>query len=383
MALLVYALGSERGFVWWLTRDQLQLLYLPATQVIEDVAHDVYRLLQRRLDSRDQLRLELALIKLSRLLLDPVVDRLQGQRLVIMADGALRYVPFAALPKIQSERRGRRLEPLIVHHEVSRIPSMSLLIEIRERAAGRSQPKGQLAILADPIFERNDPRLDRRPAPRNLGQTLEAPALPSLRRAGAEVGLLSFQRLHGSLEEARALEALADPGASLVATGFSASRDLVLQGALKDYRMLHFATHGLVNPRDPELSGLVLSLLDEQGSERDGFLRVQEILHLDLPADLVVLSACRTALGEQLRGEGIMGVSQGFLVAGASRVVVSLWDIEDRATAELMTLFYGAMLTAQRTPSAALRHAQIELWHQDRWQGVSQWSSFELAGDWR
>ena len=123
---------------------------------------------------------------------------------------------------------------------------------------------------------------------------------------------------------------------------------------LRNYRIVHFATHGLFLPDNPSLSGLVFSLVDRQGKPARGFLRLEDIYNLDLPAELVVLSACQTALGKELKGEGMVGLTRGFMYAGSRRVVASLWKVDDFATAALMKRFYGGMLTGGHPAAAAL-----------------------------
>jgi CHAT domain-containing protein len=153
---------------------------------------------------------------------------------------------------------------------------------------------------------------------------------------------------------------------------------------LSQYRFVHFATHGLLNSAHPELSGIVLSLVDEKGQPQNGFLRLNEIYNLSLPADLVVLSACQTALGKEIKGEGLVGLTRGFMYAGAARVVASLWNVQDDATAELMKRFYAKMLGREKLrPAAALRAAQIEMWKTKLWQPPYYWAGFVLQGEWR
>lgn len=127
----------------------------------------------------------------------------------------------------------------------------------------------------------------------------------------------------------------------------------------------------------------MLSLVDEQGRERDGFVRLGDLYGLDLAADLVVLSACRSALGEEIHGEGLVGLTRGFMAAGATRVVASLWDVADEATAELMSRFYRGLLRDGLSPAAALRRAQLELARERRWDSPAFWAGFVLQGDWR
>ena len=146
---------------------------------------------------------------------------------------------------------------------------------------------------------------------------------------------------------------------------------------------MHFATHGYVDAERPALSAIVLSLIDRDGEPRDGFLRAHELYNLDLPAELVVLSACETGLGRQVRGEGIVGLTRGFMYAGAARVVVSLWSVSDRATAALMSTLYREMLEGGKTPAAALRAAQLAMMKRPGWENPYYWAAFIIAGEWR
>src|SRR5262249_841139 len=160
---------------------------------------------------------------------------------------------------------------------------------------------------------------------------------------------------------------LAPKDARLEALDFAASQDTVFNPDLAQYRYVHFATHGLLNSLRPELSGIVLSLVNERGELQDGFLRAHEVFDLDLPVELVVLGACVTGLGKEIKGEGLVGLTRGFMYAGAARVMVSLWDVNDQATAQLMASLYQGMLGKRRlSPAAALREAQISIWRDKR-----------------
>jgi CHAT domain-containing protein len=190
-------------------------------------------------------------------------------------------------------------------------------------------------------------------------------------------------RLPFTRREAESIFSLVPAGEGLKAVDFSASRAGVLDGSLAQYRVVHFATHGLLNSKHPELSGVVLSLVDESGRPSDGFLRLSDIYGLNLPADLVVLSACQTALGKEIRGEGMVGLTRGFMYAGASRVAASLWRVDDAGTAELMSRFYRGMLKEKLSPAEALRAAKASMLAQPRWRSPYYWAAFELQGDWR
>jgi CHAT domain-containing protein len=168
------------------------------------------------------------------------------------------------------------------------------------------------------------------------------------------------------------------------ALDFEASRTTALRPDLGEYRIVHFATHGMLNNIHPELSGIVLSLVDEAGRQRDGFLRLQDIYNLKLPAELVVLSACQTGLGKEVKGEGLIGLTRGFMYAGAPRIVASLWKVDDRATSELMKRFYQGLLGPEALrPAGALRQAQLSIWKQKQWRSPYYWAAFVLQGEWK
>lgn len=147
-------------------------------------------------------------------------------------------------------------------------------------------------------------------------------------------------------------------------------------------RPLNFATHGLLNTNRPELSGVVLSLVDEKGTDKDRFLHLNDIFNLNLPAELVVLSACQTGLGKEMKGEGLVGLTRGFMYAGAKGVVVSLWSIQDAGTSELMKKFYHQLLEKKLNPVTAMRAAQLEMIKSEQWKSPYYWAAFLVQGEW-
>jgi CHAT domain-containing protein len=335
---------------------------------------------------------------LSHVLLGPVADILGTKRLVIVSEGALQYIPFAALPtptndssagtyKSTKQPGGDRGSPLILDHEIVNLPSMDVLAALRRELSGRRSASKTVAVIADPVYAYDDPRIDHEHTQAKAStpstQLSARVVTRDMDRSADEAGVGGFRRLRFSREEADAITSLVPSTAKLKAVDFVASRETATSDALSDFRILHLATHGLLNSRHPELSGLVLSLFDEQGTPRDGFLRVHEIYNLRLNADLVVLSACQTALGKEIRGEGLIGLTRGFMYAGAARVVASLWSVEDRATAELMKRFYRGMLSKGMRPAAALREAQISLLSEKGWEAPYYWAAFTLQGEWR
>jgi CHAT domain-containing protein/predicted negative regulator of RcsB-dependent stress response len=386
--LLAYTLGQERSYLWAISQDQFASYELPGREIIETAARQSYELLQSRHELSDAQKLNESLAALSKLVISPVCETLKQQRLLIVADGALQYVPFGALPSLRDE--GGEIKddkkpshPLIVDHEIINLPSATLLAALRHDASLRKKPERTIAVFADPVFDKDDVRLTSAKLQPGGRLPLSSPELAkTLRDVGeSERGL---QRLPFTRREAEAIMPLVTEPLRKTAFDFAANREAVLQSDLNQYRILHFATHGLLNSKHPELSGLVFSLVSETGKSQDGFLRLHEIYNLKLNADLVVLSACQTGLGKEVRGEGLIGLTRGFMYAGAARVVASLWKVNDKATAELMKVFYQELLGEKKqSPAAALRAAQITLWKQKRWKNPTYWAAFALQGDWK
>jgi CHAT domain-containing protein/tetratricopeptide (TPR) repeat protein len=392
--LLEYALGEQRSYLWLVSQRSIDSYELPSRAEVEAATRRVYELLSARpkRGTPPDPQLIAQARTLSRMLLGPVAPQLGGKRLVVVAPGALSYLPFAALPAPEDkERPAGDYEPLIAKHEVVSIPSASVLSIIRRETAGRQRSAKSVAVLADPVFEEDDPRLDEAKNGNSSGKTSTRSAAdaehPELMRAIRTMNFpdarAGFTRLPFSRYEANSVIALTPKGTGLKATDFSASRDLAKSRELSQYRILHFATHGLLNSDRPELSGLVFSLIDRERKPQDGFLRLHEIYNLQLNADLVVLSACETGLGKEIKGEGLIGLTRGFMYSGAPRVVASLWNVDDLATAELMKLFYQRMLKDGLPAGAALRAAQLELSGQKRWASPYYWAGFVLHGDWK
>jgi CHAT domain-containing protein/Flp pilus assembly protein TadD len=408
--LLEYALGEKQSYLWVVSPSSVSSYALPPRAEIEAAARKVYDLLIARPEKSGppDAQFITQASTLSRMLLGPAISQLGQKRLLIVAPGILSYLPFAVLPEPSVVRRqlsvatdselrptdnGQRTtdneQSLIADHEIINLPSASVLSVIRGEAAHRKAAARTVAVLADPVFDADDPRLALA-AKRNNGNSAaggtETVAMNAeLKRAvrGAKFSRAGFARLPFSAEEADAILSVVAAGTGLKATGFRASRRAALSPDLGQYRIVHFATHGLLNSAQPELSGLVFSLLDEQGRPQDGFLRLHEIFNLKLNADLVVLSACQTGLGREIRGEGLIGLTRGFMYAGAPRVVASLWQVDDLATAELMKRFYRGMLKDGLRPTAALRAAQLEMAKQKRWAAPYFWAAFTLQGEWK
>jgi len=362
--LLQYELGSRRSFVWVVTRDSIDAVELAPRVVIEAAARDALSSLHTGTVS--PARRTAALQALSDQVLTPVADLLGADRVLIAADGALHYVPFSVLPVM---REGASV-PLISTREVISVPSMSALAAQRARRSTEA-PSKTLAIFADPVFERTDERLTQMKAAATAASGDEL-----MTRSSFELHRLRYSGL-----EARNIAALVPETRRFVSEGFLATRETVLRADLNQYRYVHFATHGLVDSRYPALSALALSQFDRDGHALAGFLRLDDIYSLDLSADLVVLSACDTALGREIRGEGLVGLTQAFLYAGTKGLMLSLWQVSDSATAVFMSRFYEQMIKNGAPPAEALRAAQLSMAAESRWADPYYWGAFILLGD--
>jgi len=256
---------------------------------------------------------------------------------------------------------------------------------MRSDRSSRPPATKRVAIFADPVFSADDTRVRANAAGAAPSKTPDAQDedMAAVRRSIDDVGLAALPRLTFSRDEAAAIARLVPVAQRFEAVDFQANRATVLGEAIRDYRVLHLATHALLNNEHPELSGVVLSLVDPSGQPQNGFLRLHELYNLKLGAELVVLSACQTALGSEMRGEGLQSVARGFMYSGASSVLATLWRVDDRATSEFMTRFYRQLLQQNLTPAAALQAAAAELAKDPRWRAPYYWAAFTLQGEWK
>lgn len=377
--LLEYKLGANRSFLWLVTKDSIKIHILPGRAEIEKAAREFYGSITSP-DKTKEANTDGLSNKLGQLLLAPVATQLANKRLAIVADGILQFIPFASLQVPNA--RSTRQTALVETNEIVVLPSASVLAELRRNSYQAKVPAKTIAVFADPIFEANDPRLKRL-----LGTTAVAPVSTSnaeLKRVSRDFSFGdTLPRLLSSRVEARNIAAFAARDQVISNVDFDASRANAMSANLADYRILHFATHGLLDTTHPEFSGLVFSLYDKEGKAQDGFLRLNQIYNLNLNSELVVLSACQTALGKDVRGEGLVGLTRGFMYAGAKRVVASLWKVDDAATAEFMKRFYQSFLQKKLSPAAALRKTQNEMRDIPRYRSPYFWAGFTLQGDWK
>jgi len=398
--LLEYALGDENSYLWAVTRESFASFNLPKRSEIEKRTRHFRELMtaraglpgekpldfQARLKAMEAQYPEVA-AELSRILLGPVADQLGTRRVVIVAEGVLQYLPFGALPTPQS-LQSSSFTPLIIEHDIVNLPSASTLAVIRREAPLRAIPDKTIAVFADPVFQPTDSRVRRLSSTQSAtarvaARTAPAASVAQVLRGSDAVGIkIDLPRLPSTRQEAEAILAMVPEDRRMAALGFGATKAAVMNPDLKRYRVVHFATHTMLNDDQPDLSSLVLSLVDEKGNRQSGFLRLRDMYNLQLAAELVVLSACDTALGKEVKGEGLMSMVRGFMYSGTPRVLASLWKVDDEATSELMKEFYKHLLQEGMTPAAALRQAQITQMQKKSRQSPYYWAGFQLQGEW-
>jgi CHAT domain-containing protein len=363
--LLRFVLGERRSYGFAVTRTSFTAVPLPSRVELDRLAADfVAAVREPRTPATSaalRARAQQAAAALGGALLNPLAGRLGSARWLIVCDGALQGVPFAAL----QEPGG--VEPLVVRHEIVMLPSASALAAIRRYGARRTPPLRTLAVVADPVYEPDDPRISAARVRRTAA-------------SGPSVGRLPLSKFEGEsiLEHA-------PPADRAAAFGFAATREAVIE-RLRDSRIVHVAAHAIPDEIRPELSSLVLSLYRDDGQARDGLLRLHDLTGEigRIRADVVVLSACETAIGKDVPGEGFLGLARGFLGAGAHTVISSVYRVEEEQTLELMRIFYGELLGRRgATPSGALRAAQLRLLAQPRFRDPHYWSAFVATGDYR
>jgi CHAT domain-containing protein len=400
--LLEFSLGEERSYLWAATKSSLASFELPRRSEIEGAAKELYELIKQQ-QIASEARYHQAAGRLSDMLLAGVSEQIAGRRLLIVADGALQYIPFSVLP-IPAKPE---FTPLILEHEIINLPSATTLAVIRRELGDRRPAEKQIALLADPVFDPQDERLKLARFKSTPGRQNQKTQKKATEDQNGNIRLASVEKNEGtsaasslresgvfgpdgvipelplSGQEARAIFKLVPASDGLMATGFQANKQTAQSDEMARYRVVHFATHGVLDDQRPERSGLLLSYVDERGRAQDGFLGLNSVYNLKLSADLAVLSACRTGLGKEVKGEGLVGLTRGFMYAGVPRVIASLWKVEDAATRDLMTLFYQKLFGDKMRPAAALRAAQVEMMKRKTRRAPFFWGAFVIQGEWK
>ncbi|HQU82943.1 MAG TPA: CHAT domain-containing protein [Pyrinomonadaceae bacterium] len=376
-AMLEFSVGTNQTFLWFIKKDSVKLFYLPKREKIDKISLEYYNLL---IDKTVQTaKITEKSKELSRIIFSPLKDELSEiKSLIIIPDGSLQLIPFSTLSiDFQTD-----FHLLTEQFNLVNLPSFSSFAYMREAKSKQTANNEKLlAIIADPIFQFDDERISVK------GKTQDSTAFSAaeaekLAEVLRDFGIDKLSRLPFTNFEAKEIQKFA-PNETNLALGENASRQRFLNGDFENYKILHFATHGFLNQKNPDLSGLVLSLYDKKRHPQNGFLRVIDLYSVRLNANLVVLSACQTGLGKDIEGEGIVGLTHGFMFAGASRVVSSLWKVEEAATAELMKRFYREMIVNKQNPASALRIAQNEMRQIPRFKNPRYWAGFTLTGDWQ
>ena len=380
-----FSFGDEESYLWLIGKNEFGSYVLPPREQIESKVETLRGLLASREMLKDetieayQSRVAKAdedysiLAKdLSRELFGQVAGKFGNKRLIIVPDGKLGYFPVSALPLPDSEKN----EPILLSNEVVYAPSASTLALLTNDKQTNSASKS-LLIFSDPVFSADDSRLSA-----ENKNDLSAQTETDEKFRFVE-SLNSLVRLDSSKSEADSIVDILGTSNADNFSGFSANRERLLNANAADYKILHFATHGLIDEKRPELSGIVLSRFDENGQKMDEFFRLHDIYGMNLNSDLVVLSACNTGIGKEVKGEGLMSLNNAFLSVGAKSVMASLWKVEDGATLELMKNFYDAMANEKLTPSKALQKAQIKLQQNERYKSPFYWAAFTVQGDYR
>lgn len=379
--LLVFSLGDTRSFRWQIGKNSFQVDSLPGREKIEIHARGFNRSNETpgRFPSPQGAHDGMIL---SEMILAGAEIALNAERLLIMADGVLHYTAFAALPRPDGAT-AQRPRPLISTMEIVHPPSITAIPLLRQRNGKTESPLETLAILADAIFSREDPRLAQVEFAKDSTEKAVIQQSDRLRSSLKAFSLKELPRLIHSQQEANAISSFLPKPNVLLALGAEANRELLFSAQLRQYDIVHLATHGFSHANQPEFSGIVLSQFGPDGMSRGGAVMLAEISQLQLQASLVVASACRSALGFEVRGDGILGVARAFLSAGASSVLASQWKVDDEATSHLMQHFYRRLLVGKETPAQALRKAQLEMLSDDRWSAPYFWAGFSLYGDWQ
>ena len=386
--LLEFSFGESESYLWLVSKNEVASYILPPRREIENSIDSLLEQLAKRERKQDESiedyqkrvieaenKFKIEAKQLSKQLFGQASEKLSKKRLIIVPDGKLHYFPISALPFPNSESE----EPILLTNEMIYEPSAQTLSLLSKNGNQEGRAEKTLLIFSDPVFNNSDWRLsDEIKSSVNVKQNND-----SADKFRYVESLNTLQRLEASKTEAEQIIKIVGGSNSTSFSGFAANRENLLKVNAADYKIIHFATHALVNEKRPELSGIILSRFDENGAKLDETFRINDIYSLNLNADLIVLSACNTGLGKEVKGEGLQSLNNAFLQVGAKSVIASLWKVEDNAAHELMKNFYEELATESVAPSEALRRAKIKLRQNPQYRSPFYWAAFTVQGDFR
>ena len=385
--LLEFSFGKDESYLWLVGKNEFSSYILPPREEIETKVETLRELIaaremkpdeaiedyQKRLSDAES-QYQTVAKELSKQLFGQIGDKFSGKRLIIVPDGKLHYFPVAALPLPNSIDD----TPILLTNETIYEPSAATLALLMRNGQKPSAATKNLLVFSDPIFSNQDARVSGV----NSETQNETGAIQTDKFRFAE-SLTSLVRLNASKDESDSIIEIVGASESTALSGAAATREKALDASIGDYKIIHFATHGLIKEDRPELSGIVLSQVDGGGQPVNGVVRLQDIYAMNLSADAVVLSACDTGIGKEVKGEGLMSLNNAFLQTGAKTVVSTLWKVDDYAARELMKNFYSELASGKVSTSEALRRAQIKLRQNPQYQSPFYWAAFTIEGDYQ
>lgn len=391
--LLEYCLGTEKSYLWVVSKKTFNSFELEKSEIINTLATNIHKNISQffsevRLEKNVDKALKLIEQKkrdtdilvssLSEMIIFPAKDLLtSNKKILVVPDEKLYYVPFASLIK---NIKNSKTSLLIEEHEIINILSASTLFSQRQYVDIKNVSQQlEVTLVGDPIFAHNDERV-KIPVSRTLERSDEYLADLTVEENGFDRSMI-LSRLPFSRKEIVGISSLTKTYKTKILTDYQANLGNISDSDLNRSKYIHFASHAIFGRSNPKLNGIVLSLVNEQGKDIDGFLSFEKILSMKLNAEMVVLSACQTALGKEVKGEGLVSLGRAFAYAGAKRTVISLWKVDDEATSEFMLKFYHKLLKEGMSPSTALRKTQIEMLKSKKWEIPYFWAAFIIEGE--
>ncbi|MDH7512775.1 MAG: CHAT domain-containing protein [Clostridiales bacterium] len=354
-AVFAYTIAKENSYAFVITQNDLKIFPLPRQKEIQKQVQ-MYLMDLTDVENQD---FNLG-YRLFNVLVQPGLEKIKVSKIVVVPDDILYFLPFETL---LTADKGR--EWLVKNYSIAYVPSLSVLRELIERKRMNGQkPAKDILALGDPSFGENEAE---------PGEVEANPGIPVF----SPNSDYKFMRLRYSGLETEKIASLFKPQKRNILLRDQASEENFKEQPLSDYRIIHLATHGLIDDKKPGRSAIIFSL--DRDPKEDGFLQMREIFNLKLNADLVTLSACQTGLGQLIKGEGIEGLSRAFFYAGASSVLLTLWAVNDQASYQLLERFYFHLRSSESIMSA-LRKAKLEMIHSGTLSHPYYWGGFVVSG---